>query len=95
MNITAYWFTNYIFDICKSLIPMLATIALIYIFGLNYEDVWTVFLMYPIGTIPFTFATSFLFERESIGQTVTIFLHFVFSAIGAIVVYVLRLISST
>ena len=53
------------------------------------------FLIYPFGIISFTYATSFLFTNENLAQTVTIFLHFVFSGIGAIVVFVLRLISST
>lgn len=56
---------------------------------------WIVFLMYPIGVVPFTYATSFFFANENIAQTFTIFLHFVFSGIGAIVVFILRLIDST
>ena len=52
-------------------------------------------MIYPFGVVPFTYATSFIFTSENIAQTVTIFLHFVFSGIGAIVVFVLRLIQST
>jgi hypothetical protein len=51
--------------------------------------------MFPIGVIPFTYATSFFFQNENIAQTVTIFMHFCFSGIGAIVVFILRVISST
>jgi hypothetical protein len=57
--------------------------------------VWILFVLYPIGVIPFTYVTSFIFTSENVAQTVTIFLHFVFAGIGAIVQYVLQIISST
>jgi hypothetical protein len=52
-------------------------------------------LLYPVGVIPFTYATSFIFQSENIAQTVTMFFHFVFSGIGGIIVFVLRIIDST
>lgn len=51
--------------------------------------------MFPLGVIPFTYATSFIFSSENIAQTVTIFMHFVFAGIGGIVVFILRIIEST
>jgi ABC-type multidrug transport system fused ATPase/permease subunit len=45
--------------------------------------------------VPFTYVMSFLFTTENVAQTITIFLHFVFAGIGAIVVFVLQLIEST
>ena len=51
--------------------------------------------MYPIGVVPFTYVTSFIFTSETVAQTVTIFMHFVFAGIGAIVVFILRVIDST
>ena len=38
---------------------------------------------------------SFLFTKENVAQTITIFLHFVIAGIGAIVAGILRIISST
>lgn len=38
---------------------------------------------------------SFLFSSENVGQTITIFLHFVIAGIGAIVVFILKIIKST
>jgi hypothetical protein len=48
-----------------------------------------------LGIVPFTYATSFLFDNENVAQTVTIFLHFCFGAIGAIGTLILRMIQST
>lgn len=56
---------------------------------------WLLFLLYPVGVIPFTYVFSFIFASENIAQTITIFLHFVFGGIGAIVVFILRIIPST
>lgn len=62
---------------------------------MQYDNVWTVFLMFPVGVIPFTYVSSFLFTNENLAQTATIFTHFVFAGIGGIVVFILRLIEST
>lgn len=35
MNLTAYWISNYVFDIAKAMIPMIIVIGLIYAFELN------------------------------------------------------------
>lgn len=56
---------------------------------------WLLFLLYPVGVIPFTYVSSFIFTTENLAQTITIFLHFVFAGIGAIVVFILRVIPST
>jgi ATP-binding cassette subfamily A (ABC1) protein 3 len=53
------------------------------------------FLLYPVGVIPFSYMTSFLFTSETVAQTLTIFLHFIFAGIGSLVVFILRLIPST
>lgn len=95
MNLGSYWISNYIYDIIKAEIPMAVVIGLMYAFDLNYDNVWILFLLFPIGVVPFTYATSFVFQNENVAQTVTIFLHFVFSGIGGIVVFVLRIIDST
>ena len=65
MNLAAYWISNYIFDILKTEIPMVIAIGLMYAYSLDYESVWILFLLFPIGVIPFTYGTSFVFEKES------------------------------
>lgn len=66
MNLSAYWISNYIFDILKAEIPMGIVIGLMYAFNLNYDGVWVIFLLFPIGVIPFTYVTSFIFSNENI-----------------------------
>jgi len=52
-------------------------------------------ILYPIGVIPFTYATSFVFSTESVAQTFTVFIHFLFGGFGPLIVYILRIIDST
>lgn len=61
MSLPAYWISNIIFDIIKAIIPSAIVIGLMYAFSLDYSNVWIIFLLYPIGVIPFTYVSSFLF----------------------------------
>lgn len=45
--------------------------------------------------MPFTYATSFLFSKESTAQNFTLFLHMVVSAIGAVAVFLMRMVQET
>lgn len=65
MNLSAYWISNYIFDIIRSEIPMVITIVLMHFFGLDYEGVWVLFLLFPFGMVAFTYASSFIFSDEN------------------------------
>ena len=95
MSLAAYWVSNMLFDILKALIPCGIVIGLLSAFDFFYDDVWRVFLVYPLGLVPFTYVTSFIFTSENVAQTVTIFFHFVLAGIGAICTYVLRIIEQT
>jgi len=35
------------------------------IFKSNYDGVWVLFMLLPLALVPFTYCTSFLFEKES------------------------------
>ncbi len=95
MSLPAYWISNMIFDMLKALIPCGIVIGLLKAFDFFYPDVWRVFLLYPVGIVPFTYASSFLFTNDSVAQTVTIFLHFVVGGIGAIATFIMRCIDTT
>lgn len=84
-----------LFDIFKTIIPCAITIGLMYAFNVGYQYVWILFLLLPVGVIPFTYVSSFLFTKESVAQTLTIFLNFLIAGIGVIVAGILRLIPST
>ena len=65
MSLASYWLTNFIFDILKTMFLSLMTLLLLEIFNVNLPDIWLIMLLYPFALIPFTYATSFLFSKES------------------------------
>jgi len=44
--------------------------------GFNWNVAWVTFMLFPFGTIPFTYVTSFAFSGEASAATVTIFINF-------------------
>mmetsp|Transcript_2004 Transcript_2004/g.2478 ORF Transcript_2004/g.2478 Transcript_2004/m.2478 type:complete len:98 (+) Transcript_2004:139-432(+) len=91
MNLGSYWLTNYFFDFLRCYIIVGPTIWLINAFDLGYEDVWIAFCVYPFAIIAFTYVSSFFFQRESIGMNLTVLLHIIFSAIGAVGIFYMRM----
>jgi ATP-binding cassette, subfamily A (ABC1), member 3 len=92
MSLFAYWVSNMLFDMIKALIPCGIVIGLLSAFDFFYDDVWRVFLLYPVGIVPFTYVSSYVFNSDTVAQTVTIFFHFVLAGIGAIATLILRVI---
>lgn len=95
MSLSAYWVSNLIFDIGRGLVPSCIVIGLIKAYGLDYPCTWVMFLLFPFGVIPYTYVLSFLFTKENVALTITIFMHFVLAGIGAIILYILQIIEST
>ncbi len=65
MNLCSYWIVNLLFDILKMEVPMILCCVLLYYFKMNdYFSAMFIFVAYPVGVVPFTHATSFLFQTE-------------------------------
>jgi len=92
---TAYWLAFALVDLLRAYLPCLATIWLIEIFDLRYGHVWKVLAIFPLAILPFTYATSYIFTRESTAQTFTIYLHFLLSGIAGMIVFALRMVQDT
>jgi len=95
MNLLSYWVSNLIFDLIKSYVPVLISLGLIYAFDEDIPEIYGVFLLLPVGIVPFTYVLSFFFTKESIAQTVVIFINLIFAGIGSLVVTLLRFFEST
>ena len=95
MSLRSYWLTNFTFDILKTLLLSGITLLLLYFYSIEMPDIWVILLLYPFALIPFTYATSFMFTRESSAQNCTIFLHVIISSIGSVGVFMLRIIKET
>lgn len=65
LKLGGYWVANMVSDIAKALIPCILFIVLTFIFGLNYEGVWILLLVFPFAVVPFSYVTSFLFDDDT------------------------------
>lgn len=95
MNIFAYWTANYIFEILKTEIPILLSLALVYAFDEGLPMVWRTFLLLPVGLVPFTLGLSFIFRQDSSAMSTVMFINFVIGGLGGIAVFILTIIEQT
>jgi len=74
------------------MIPCILAIAMFYIFNMQYNDSWGTIIMYPFGCTGFTYLTSYLFGTEQSAQSITLFTHIIFGAIGGMTIFILLII---
>jgi hypothetical protein len=91
----AYYASFVILDLLFAYVPCVTTIYLLEWFKLYYEYTWRTFMLYPLAVIPFTYSSSFIFDKESTAQTFTIYLHFLLSGIACMIVFALRMVEAT
>lgn len=89
MSLTAYWLSNMIADIIKLYIPIIMIILISIMFDANYQGVWVLFMLLPWALVPFTYITSFLFEKDSTAQIITLFINYFVACVMSILVFVL------
>ena len=65
MQLKAYWIGNFIFDFAKMYFTIIVTIILFLGYELPYKGSIAVYLAFPLGALPFTYVTSFLFPADS------------------------------
>jgi hypothetical protein len=59
------------------------------IFDSNYDGVWVLFMLLPLALVPFTYCTSFLFEKESTAQIITLLSNYFVCCVMAPLIFVL------
>lgn len=101
VSVTAYWFSNFILDVVKHIVPAIFCSLMVLAFkidsmnGANYGATWLLFFLYGWAVIPFSYALGFFFKQQGNALLINFFLHLVFGAIISIIFWVLRLIEST
>ena len=102
VSITAYWFSNFLVDIIKYMIP--AVISALVTMGLDATALiqgdklgalWLDFILYGFAIVPFVYLTAFLFRNYGTAQIASFFFNFCIGFIVGLVVSLLRLFDST
>ena len=95
VSLVAYWVSNGVMDIFKSLIPCGISIAMIYAFSVSLPSAWLLILIYGFTIIPFTYVMSFIFMKENVAQTGALLFNFFAGIVLSPVFTILRLFDST
>merc|ERR1719162_299022 len=87
-----YWVGNFIVDYFKFMLLVLFMLPFLYFMERGQlRSSCGIFLAMPLGLIPFTYVTSFVFKSDSSAQTSTIFFHFFVLGIMATISGYLRM----
>jgi len=95
VSLAAYWLSNGLIDIFKSLIPCGFGIGMIYAFGSELPFGWLFILLYAFSIIPFTYSMSFLFIKENSAQTAILLFNFFAGVVLSPVFNILRAFDNT
>ena len=64
MSLAGYWTSNIIFDIVMAYVPIGLMIMLIFVFNMQFDGIYILFLLFPPAIVPFTYVTSFIFTSD-------------------------------
>ncbi|CAK63379.1 unnamed protein product (macronuclear) [Paramecium tetraurelia] len=102
VSVKAYWFSNWLMDLGKHVIPAVVCCLLILAFdiaalrqGENYGFSWLIFFLYGWAIIPFCYFFSFAFKQQGNAMLLNFFIHLLVGSIVSLIIYILRLIEST
>ena len=65
MQLKAYWIGNFITDFIKMQLTIIVTIICMKGFDMGMNTTWISYLVFPLGALPFTYITSFIFTADS------------------------------
>ena len=77
MQVLAYWITNFTFDLIKMYLIVCMNLMIFAYFNINLGDAIYTLLVFPLGMIPFSYVSSFVFRSVSVAQSLTLFFNFV------------------
>ena len=86
--------TNLTFDLIKMYLIVGMNLMVFAYFSINLGNAVYTLLLFPLGMIPFSYITSFIFKSVSVAQSMTLFLNFVFMLIMPLVIYFMQSIET-
>ena len=103
VSLLAYWMANYVADLMTIVIPIIFSVLMCLAFDIqgliepaeSFGAVWLLFIFYASSLVSFSYLMSFLFKEYGNAQAFTFVFTFLMSAIGSLVVFILRLIPSS
>lgn len=91
MQLKSYWIGTFIFDLLKMYLSIIVALILFAAFDLDLNASMLPLVLLPLGAIPFTYVTSFLFNSESAASSISILLSLVFLGILSSITFTFRI----
>ncbi|KAL4489354.1 hypothetical protein ABPG72_019009 [Tetrahymena utriculariae] len=102
VSLYTYWFSNYLVDFIKHIIPAVFSILMILAYDISsftesscLGAISLMVFLYGWSIIPFSYLTSFVFGDYGNAQISSFFINFLFGGIMPMVIFILRIIEST
>uniref|UniRef100_A0A7S3XYS2 ABC transporter domain-containing protein n=1 Tax=Heterosigma akashiwo TaxID=2829 RepID=A0A7S3XYS2_HETAK len=102
VNLNAYWLSSWIWDSFQYLAgPMALCIAMLYIFdveilvGNAVDATLTLFILFGLAVVPFTYICSFFFNSAPVAQNLSILMNWIFGLLLMCTTFIMSLIPST
>ncbi|EAR81921.2 ABC transporter family protein (macronuclear) [Tetrahymena thermophila SB210] len=102
VSLYTYWFSNYLVDFIKYIIPAVFSILMILAYDISsftesscLAAISLMVFLYGWSVIPFSYFTSFIFGDYGNAQVSSFFINFLFGGIMPMVIFILRIIDST
>lgn len=102
MGLFSYWFSNYLIDLVKHVIPAVFSIAMVFAYNIKaftedncIEPVVLLLFLYGWSVIPFSYFLGFFFADYGNAQVAAFFINFMSGGVFPIIVFILRLVKST
>lgn len=103
VSIFAYWTSNYFVDLVKLFLPTIFCLLMCLAFNItgltspgdSYGAVWLIFIFFATSLISLTYLLCFLFKDYGNAQAFIFVFFFLMSAIGNLIILILRFIPSS
>lgn len=109
VSLSAFWASNFIWDLMTYVIPFVAAIVLIQAFNISamtgnncvtctsatFPAVVLLLALFGFAICPFTYCMSYMFKEHSSSQTYTIMINFIIGTVLMVVSFILDLFDST
>lgn len=102
MKVSSYWLANFVYDYVTYAIVAIISCGLIIALKVNgfsdsdaINQTWTLFMLYGLAYIPFTYIFSNLFKEYGSAQAAFYFITFLLGGLLPILTFILRIVSDT
>jgi ATP-binding cassette subfamily A (ABC1) protein 3 len=95
LTLGTYWIANALFDTIILYVPCTVVIILIKIFSIDMPYMWVIMLIFPLPFILYTYATTFLFAKESYVFLIEMLLNILLSVFMPTITLVLKYTSKS